>query len=56
MEEQRRMMLTSVLTTEARERLARVAIVKPENARAVEDHILRLMRAGKVSTKVRVCE
>lgn len=40
------------MTSEARERLSRVAIVKPENARAVEDHIMRLARAGKLSAKI----
>jgi programmed cell death protein 5 len=46
------MMLTSILTPEARERLNRVSLVKPENARAVEDHLIRLARAGKISSKV----
>jgi len=47
------MMLTSVLTAEARERLNRVAIVKPDNARAVEDHIMKMARGGKLTAKVR---
>lgn len=51
-EEQRRVMLSSLLDGKARERLNRVAIVKPENARAVEDHIIRLARGGKLSEKV----
>jgi programmed cell death protein 5 len=28
--------------------VSRVAIVKPENARAVEDHVIKLARAGKL--------
>ena len=40
------------MSTEARERLSRVAIVKPENARAVEEHIMRLARSGKLSAKI----
>ena len=28
--------------------MSRVAIVKPDNARAVEDHVIRLARAGKL--------
>jgi programmed cell death protein 5 len=40
------------MAPEAVERLARVAIVKPENARAVEDHLLRLARSGKLSAKI----
>jgi len=45
-------MLTSVLTPEAKERLARVSMVRPENARAVEDHILGLARSRKLQAKV----
>ena len=30
----------------------RVAIVKPENARAVEEHVIRLARSGKLSGPV----
>lgn len=52
MEEARNAMLKSLLSPEAKERLNRVAIVKPENARAVEDHIIRLARAGKVAGKI----
>ncbi len=52
MEEARNAMLKSLLSPEAKERLNRVALVKPENARAVEDHIIRLARAGKVAGKV----
>ena len=46
------MMLQSVLLPDARERLSRVAIVKPENARAVENHIISLVRAGKVREQI----
>ena len=51
-EEQRAAMLTSILEPEARERLGRVAVVKPENARAVEDHLLRAFRAGQLRERV----
>lgn len=40
-EEQRRLILVQVLTPEARERLSRVALVKPEIAKAVEDYCIR---------------
>ncbi|GFP94898.1 programmed cell death protein 5 [Phtheirospermum japonicum] len=36
-EEQRQLMLTQILTSEARARLARIALVKPDKARGVED-------------------
>lgn len=50
------MMLKNFLTPEARERLSRVALVKPDNARAVEEHIIRLGRSGKLSAQVRTPE
>ena len=28
--------------------MSRVALVKPDNARAVEDHVIKLARAGKL--------
>lgn len=46
------MMLTTILTPEARERLHRVAIVKPDSARAVEEHLLKIMRTGRLQSKV----
>lgn len=32
--------------------VSRVAIVKPENAHAVEEHIIRLARSGKLADKI----
>jgi programmed cell death protein 5 len=52
MEEQRRYLLSNICTPEARERLARVAIVKPDNARAVEEYLIKLARSGKMGEKV----
>lgn len=52
MEEQRNSMLKQILTPEAKDRLSRVQMVKPENARAVEEHLIRLARAGKLSDRV----
>ncbi|CAM6118303.1 unnamed protein product [Calypogeia fissa] len=51
-EEQRTMMLARVLTPEARERLARIALVKPDKARGVEDVILRGAQYGQITEKV----
>ncbi|KNE72975.1 hypothetical protein AMAG_20649 [Allomyces macrogynus ATCC 38327] len=48
----RKTMLMSVLDNDARERLARIAIVKPQNARAVEDMILRMAQTGQLRGKV----
>ncbi|KAG6511424.1 DNA-binding protein DDB_G0278111-like [Zingiber officinale] len=51
-EERRQLMLSQILSTEARERLARIALVKPDKARGVEDVILRAAQMGQISEKV----
>jgi programmed cell death protein 5 len=45
-------MLKQILTEDAKARLARVALVKPDNARAVEEHVIKLARAGKLQAQV----
>ncbi len=44
----RKAILRRYLTPEARERLARVRLVRPELARAVEDYIIRLAQSGGI--------
>ncbi|CAL5412456.1 unnamed protein product [Camellia sinensis] len=56
-DERRQMMLSQILSSEARERrmrisVARIALVKPEKARAVEDVILRAAQMGQIVEKV----
>eukprot|EP00270_Netrium_digitus_P021058 TRINITY_DN886_c0_g1_i1.p1 TRINITY_DN886_c0_g1~~TRINITY_DN886_c0_g1_i1.p1 ORF type:complete len:146 (-),score=46.56 TRINITY_DN886_c0_g1_i1:425-829(-) len=51
-EERRQMMLARALSPEARERLARIALVKPEKARGVEDMILRSVQVGQIQEQV----
>ncbi|KNA25940.1 hypothetical protein SOVF_001900 [Spinacia oleracea] len=51
-EERRQMMLAQILSSEARERLSRIALVKPEKARGVEDVILRAAQMGQIVEKV----
>ncbi|RAL44716.1 hypothetical protein DM860_003475 [Cuscuta australis] len=51
-EERRQLMLSQILTSEARERVARIALVKPEKARGVEDIILRAAQMGQIVEKV----
>ncbi|KAF5738301.1 Programmed cell death protein 5 [Tripterygium wilfordii] len=51
-EERRQMMLSQILSAEARERLARIALVKPEKARGVEDVIFRAAQMGQIVEKV----
>ena len=45
-------MVSSILTVEARDRLARVALVKPDAARAAENHLIGLARAGRLREQV----
>lgn len=45
-------MLKQILTAEAKDRLSRVAMVKPDNARAIEEHVIRLARAGKLQDRI----
>ncbi|CAI0424493.1 unnamed protein product [Linum tenue] len=51
-EERRQMMLSQILSAQARERIARIALVKPEKARGVEDVILRAAQMGQIVEKV----
>ncbi|KAI8608951.1 PDCD5-related protein [Chytriomyces sp. MP71] len=52
MDEMRRTMLIQLLDNSARERLARISIVKPEKARAVEDLLIRMAQSGQLRGKV----
>mmetsp|Transcript_12208 Transcript_12208/g.24547 ORF Transcript_12208/g.24547 Transcript_12208/m.24547 type:complete len:122 (-) Transcript_12208:821-1186(-) len=51
-EEERRAMLAAILLPEARERLSRIGLVKPEKSRAIEDMIIGAARRGALSEKV----
>lgn len=51
-EERRRAILASVLEPSARERLTRIALVRPEKARSVEDMIINAARRGQLKHKV----
>lgn len=50
-EEQRQSMLVACMTTDARARLARIALVKPEKARAVENMILGAAQRGALGNE-----
>jgi programmed cell death protein 5 len=45
-------MLAQILDNQARERLSRIAMVKPEKARAVEDLLLKTAQRGGLRSKV----
>lgn len=51
-EEQRRGMLLALLQPSARDRLARISLVKPDKARAIEDIIIQAARRGQLGEKV----
>jgi len=51
-EERRQSILIAILTSDARERLSRVALVKPDKARSVEDMIIRAAQTGQLGGKV----
>ncbi|KAK9267150.1 hypothetical protein L1049_009570 [Liquidambar formosana] len=51
-DERRQMMLSQILSSEARERIARIALVKPDKARGVEDVLLRAAQMGQIVEKV----
>ncbi|CAM0135658.1 hypothetical protein VKS41_005310 [Umbelopsis sp. WA50703] len=52
MEEARRTMLVQILDNDARERLARINMVKADKARAVEDLLIRMAQSGQLRSKV----
>lgn len=51
-EEQKENMLRAFVSAEGRERLKRIAQVKPERAEAVEMHIIEAVRGGKLQAPV----
>ncbi|WP_456482367.1 DNA-binding protein [Methanopyrus sp.] len=51
-EAQRRAMLRRILTPEARERLARVRLARPQLAQAVENYLLQLAQTNQLKGKV----
>ncbi|KAI9266799.1 PDCD5-related protein [Phascolomyces articulosus] len=52
MEDMRRNMLFQILDNNARERLARINMVKADKARAVEDLLIRLAQSNQLRNKV----
>ncbi|KAF2074763.1 hypothetical protein CYY_003951 [Polysphondylium violaceum] len=51
-EERRQHILVQILTPQARERLSRIAMVRPEKARQVEDLIIAAAQRGQLAEKV----
>ncbi|ORX70159.1 programmed cell death protein 5-like protein [Linderina pennispora] len=51
-EEARQTMLSQILTNEARERIGRIALVRPERASAIEGMLMRMAKMGQIRKKV----
>jgi len=51
-EERRQHMISQIMTADARERLARVALVKPERAREIENNLIQAAQRGALSSPV----
>lgn len=51
-EEERRNILSLILTSDARERLARIRMARPEFARAIEDQLIILAQSGRIREKI----
>ncbi|AXA49371.1 programmed cell death protein 5 [Malassezia restricta] len=51
-DEMKRQMLSQILDSEARERLSRIALVKPQKADAISDILLRMAQSGQVRQRV----
>ena len=48
----RQSMLAQILSAEARERMSRISIVKPEKAKQVEDMLINMARRGQVRQQI----
>ena len=51
-EEQKKMILRAVLTAQARERLGRIKVARPEVVDAIENQIIMLAQSGRLKNKI----
>ncbi|CAH0478872.1 unnamed protein product [Peronospora belbahrii] len=51
-EQMRQSVMQQVMLPDARERLARIAIVKPKKARAIEDMVIEMAQRGQLTAKI----
>jgi len=51
-EEQKKIILRAILDTNARERLARIKIARPEIAESIENQLIILAQNGKLKNKI----
>ena len=52
LQEMKHSMLTQILSNEARERLARIRIVKSDKASSIEDMLIRMAKGGQIRGRV----
>jgi programmed cell death protein 5 len=51
-EEQKKAILRTILTNDARERLGRIRIARPEMVDSIENQLLMLVQSGKLKNKI----
>lgn len=51
-EEQKRIILRAILTNEARERLTRIRMARPEVAESIENQLIMAAQSGKLKSKI----
>ncbi len=51
-EEQKKALLRKILTTEARERLGRIKVARPEIVENIENQIIMLAQSGRLKSKI----
>lgn len=51
-EEQRSNLLIQILDAQARQRLNRICLVKPEKSRFIEDNLIQMVRRGQIRGKI----
>ena len=52
LEERRRTILRSILTTQAKERLGRIKVARPEMAGEIENQLIMLVQGGRLKNKI----
>jgi programmed cell death protein 5 len=52
LEEHKKAILRKILTTEARERLGRIKVARPEVAEAIENQLIMLAQSGQLKNKI----
>ena len=51
-EEQKKVVLRKILSTEARERLGRIKVARPEVAENIENQLIMLAQSGRLKNKI----